>query len=121
MLRLRQVERKDIRKEVEANIVNLGTSPRLSGHGFSLKVIHLLHVKLVQLCLTLCNPMNYSPLGFSRHGIFQAGVLQWVTMPSSRGSSQPRDQAHLFWEWIKKEGEFDSKHLFIPVCLQVNK
>ena len=72
MLRLRQVERKDTSKEVEANIVNLGTSPRLSGHGFPLKVIHLLHAKLLQLCPTLCNPMNYIPSGFSRHGIFQA-------------------------------------------------
>ena len=117
MLRLRQVEKKDTRKEVEANIVNLGTSPRLSGHGFSLKVIHLLHAKSLQSYWILCDPMDYSPQGSSVHGIPQARILQWVTMPSSRGSSQPRDQAHVFWEWLKKEGEFDSKHLFIPVCL----
>ena len=44
-------------------------------------------------CLTLCNTMDYSPPGFSVHGILQAGILQWVAVPSSRGSPQPRDQA----------------------------
>ena len=34
----------------------------------------------------------YSPPGPSVHGIFQARILEWVTIPSSRGSSQPRDQ-----------------------------
>ena len=40
-------------------------------------------------CLTLCNPVNCSPPGSSVHGILQARVLEWVAMPSSRGSSQP--------------------------------
>ena len=43
---------------------------------------------------TLCNPMDCSPPGSSVHGILQAGILEWVAMPSSRGSSQPRDQTH---------------------------
>ena len=34
--------------------------------------------------------MDYSPPGSSVHGILQAGILEWVAMPSSRGSSQPR-------------------------------
>ena len=38
------------------------------------------------------DPMDCSPLGFSVHGILQARILEWVAMPSSRGSSQPRDQ-----------------------------
>ena len=42
--------------------------------------------------LTLCDPMGCSPPGSSVHGILQAGILEWVFMPSSRGSSQPRDQ-----------------------------
>ena len=29
-----------------------------------------------QFCLTLCEPMDYSPLGSSIHGIFQAGKLE---------------------------------------------
>ena len=40
-----------------------------------------------QLCLTLCDPMDYNPQGSSVHGIFQARVLKWVPMPSFRGSS----------------------------------
>ena len=30
-----------------------------------------------QLCLSLCNPMNCSPSGFSVHGISQARLLEW--------------------------------------------
>ena len=41
----------------------------------------------------LCNPMDCSPPRSSVHGILQARILEWVAMPSSRGSSQPRDQA----------------------------
>ena len=39
--------------------------------------------------LTLCDRMNLP--GSSVHGILQARILEWVAMPSSRGSSQPRD------------------------------
>ena len=28
-------------------------------------------------------------------GIFQARILEWVTMPSSKGSSQPRDRTQV--------------------------
>ena len=45
-----------------------------------------MNVKAVQLCLTLCNPMDYTV-----HVILQARILEWVAMPFSRGSSQPRD------------------------------
>ena len=40
---------------------------------------------------TLCHPMDCSPPGSSVHGILQARILQWVAMPSFRGSSWPRD------------------------------
>ena len=33
-----------------------------------------------------------SPPGSSVHGILQAGILEWVAIPSSRGSSWPRNQ-----------------------------
>ena len=46
---------------------------------------------VTQSCLTLCDPMVCSPPGFSVHEILQATILEWVAMPSSRGSSQPRD------------------------------
>ena len=39
---------------------------------------------------TLCNPMDYRV-----HGILQAIILEWVAVPFSRGSSQPRDWAHV--------------------------
>ena len=43
--------------------------------------------KLLQLCLTLCDPMDCSLPGSSVHGILQARILEWITVPSSRGSS----------------------------------
>ena len=47
--------------------------------------------KLLQLCLPLCDPMGFSLLGSSVHGLLQARILEWVAMPSSKGSSPPRD------------------------------
>ena len=47
---------------------------------------------VTQLCPTLCDPMDYSLPGSSVHGIFQARILEWVAMHSSRGSSLPKDQ-----------------------------
>ena len=35
-------------------------------------------------------PMNCTLPGSSVHGILQARILEWVAVPSSRGSSQPR-------------------------------
>ena len=43
----------------------------------------------LQSCLTLCDHMDCSPPGSSVHGILQARILEWVVMPSSRGSSWP--------------------------------
>ena len=43
-------------------------------------------------CLTLCYPMDCSPLGSSVHGILQARILEFVAISYSRGSSRPRDQ-----------------------------
>ena len=42
--------------------------------------------------LILCYPMDYSPPGFSVHGILQGRILEWVAISFSRGSSQPRDR-----------------------------
>ena len=43
-------------------------------------------------CVWLCDPMNCSPPGSSLHEILQVRILRWVSISSSRGSSQPRDQ-----------------------------
>ena len=47
-------------------------------------------VKVAQLCPTLCNSMVYTV-----HGILQARILEWVSFPFSRGSSQPRGQTQV--------------------------
>ena len=47
-------------------------------------------MKVTQLCLTLCDPMDYAV-----HGILHARILEWVAFPFSRGSSQPRDHTHI--------------------------
>ena len=36
--------------------------------------------KSLQLCLTLCNPIDGSPLGSSVPGILQARTLEWVAV-----------------------------------------
>ena len=58
-----------------------------------------MRAKLLQSCPTLCDPMDCSPPGSSVHGILQTRILEWVTMPASKGSSPPRDGtriSHLF-------------------------
>ena len=47
-------------------------------------------MEVAQLCLTLCNPMDYTV-----PGILQVRTLEWVAFPFSRGSSQPRDQTQV--------------------------
>ena len=53
--------------------------------------------EILQSRLTLGDPMGCSLPGSSSHGIFQAGVLEWVAVSFSRGSSQPRDRT-----WISR-------------------
>ena len=47
-------------------------------------------VQVAQLCLTLCDPMNYTV-----HGILQARVLKSVAYPFSRGSSQRKNRTRV--------------------------
>ena len=55
--------------------------------------------EVAQSCPTLCDPVDCNLLGFSIHGIFQARILEWVTISFSRGSSRPRD-----WTWVSRIG-----------------
>ena len=48
-----------------------------------------------QLCLTLWNPIDCSPLDSSIHGIFLARILEWIVISSSRASSRPRDWTYV--------------------------
>ena len=66
-----------------------------------------LKVKIIQLCPTLCNLMDYRV-----HGILQARILDWVVFPFSRGSSQPRDWTQVshiadgfFSSWVTREAQ----------------
>ena len=47
-------------------------------------------VKVAQSCPTLCNLIDYTV-----HGILQVRILEWVAVPFSRGSSQPRFQTQV--------------------------
>ena len=48
---------------------------------------HSVHALVTQSWATLGNPTDCSLLGSSVHGILQARILEWVAMPSPRGSS----------------------------------
>ena len=50
---------------------------------------------VVQPCLTLCNPLDYSQPGSSAHGIFQARTVERVAISYSMGSSQPWNQTYV--------------------------
>ena len=56
-------------------------------------------------CAWLCDPMDYTV-----HGILQARILEGITFPFSRGSSQPRDRTQVshitggfFTSWARRE------------------
>ena len=56
-----------------------------------LKMKEWMKVSVRQLCPTFCIPMDWSLPGSSAHEILQARILEWVAVPLSRGSSQPKD------------------------------
>ena len=65
----------------------------------------MVKVKVAQSCLTLCDPMDYTV-----HGILQDRILEWVAVPFSRGSSQPRNRTRIsciaggfFTSWATRE------------------
>ena len=57
--------------------------------------VHVRTSEVTLSCPTLCDLMDCSLPGSSIHGIFQARVLEWVTISFSRGSSPPRDQTQV--------------------------
>ena len=72
--------------------------------------------KSLQSYPTLCDSMDCSPPGFSVHRILQARILEWVAMPSSRGSSRPIDQTSIsyvscigrwvLYHWATREAQY---------------
>ena len=65
---------------------------------------------VAESCPSLCDRVDRSPPGSSVRGILQARIREWVAMPSSRGSSRPRDRTRvshtaggLFTLWVTRE------------------
>ena len=56
---------------------------------------HCTCTKSHQLFLTLCDPMDCSPSSSSVYRILQTRILEWIAMPSSRGSSQTRNRTYI--------------------------
>ena len=84
--------------------------------------IHL-KVLVTQSCLTVCDPVDCSPPGSSVHGIFQAKILEWVAIPFSMVSSQPRDQTLLsytgsrfFTIWATREALYPPTAKSLQSC-----
>ena len=50
---------------------------------------------VTESCPALCDPMDWSPPGFSVLGVSQARILGWVAISFSRGSFCPRDRTCL--------------------------
>ena len=76
-------------------------------------------VSVAQSCPTLWDPMDYTV-----HGILQARILEWVAVPFSRESSQPRDQTQVsriacgfFTSWAIREALQNSKACVFCVCM----
>ena len=70
--------------------------------------------EVTQSCPTLCSPVDCSLPGSSLHGILQVGILEWVSISFSRGSSQPRDRTRVshiagrcFNLWVTMEGSLN--------------
>ena len=55
---------------------------------------------MLQLCPTLCNPMDYSLPGSSVHGVLQERILEWVVMKQNEGTTE---------EGLKLEGGKNNK------------
>ena len=67
-----------------------GSSCKICSNSFDYLILMKMKEKVAQLCPTLCDPMDYTV-----HLILQARILEWVVVPFSRGSSQPRDQTQV--------------------------
>ena len=87
----------------------------------NLSILFLERVKakvlVTQSCLTLCDAVDCSSPGTSVHEISQARTLEWVVMPFSRGSHQPRNQTlvsctagRFFTIWANREAHKSLTH-----------
>ena len=68
-------------------------------------------VKVAQSCPTPCNPVDYTV-----NGILQVRILEWLAVPFSRGSSQPRDRTQV--SHIAGRFSYQLSHREAPFTLQ---
>ena len=98
--------------------LNVLTRPLWPNPYFPSRLNFLCCCCLVTKCYpTLCYAMACSPPSSSVHGISQAGILEWVAISFSRGSSRPRDQTwvscisgRFFTHWVT----WKAKLLIVP-------
>ena len=78
------------------------------------------HTKSLQLCPNLFYPMNCSWPGSSVHRILQARILEWVAMPSSKGSSRPSVRTQVSYIYPVMAGRFFTSSTSWEQCLWVH-
>ena len=81
-----------------------------------------IHAKLLQFCLTFCDPVDCTLPGSSLHGILQARILEWVAMLSSKGvlptqESNPFLSCLLYWQAGSLPLAPPGKPIYMFVCV----
>ena len=82
-------------------------------------------VLVSQSCPTLFDPIDCSPPGSSVHRILQAKrIPEWVAIPFSKGSSQPRDRIHISYFCIGMQVLYHrchgKPHIYVCMCIYIN-
>ena len=73
--------------------------------------------KVLQLCPILCDPVDCSLPGSSVHEILQARILGRVALPSSRGSTEPKDQTSVSYvsctgRWVMTSATWEAPKIY---------
>ena len=76
-----------------------------------------LPAKLLQPCMTLCNPMDCSPADSSVHGILQARILEWVVCPPPGDLPDPFLLCLLHWQVGSLPLAPQGKPIYMYVCI----
>ena len=88
-----------------------------------LSICECLCAKLLQSCLTLCDPVNCSPPGPSIHGLLQGRIPEWVAMPFSKGcliSLLPKGLSRIFSSTtIPKHQFFGPQPSYGPILISI--
>ena len=68
-----------------------------------IQILILCCAKSLQLCLILCDPME--PTSLLSPWVLQASILEWLAMPSSRGSFRPKDRTHVSYCLLHQQAD----------------